>query len=335
MTVQRPVRKQIFHSGELALQIVAGRAQRLAELGGKIIRDFMPQQHRDFYAQLPFIVVAIVDDRHDVWPTLWAGNPGFISSPDETTLQIDHTLLVDDPASRGVAAGAAIGLLGIELHTRRRNRMNGMIMHCENGQMQIHVDQAYGNCPRFIQKRDWHFAPHGDGNMKADATKIPAIESGQLSPRARAMIAQADTFFVGSYADQDDLRQVDVSHRGGRPGFVHIGADDVLTIPDFSGNFYFNTLGNFVVNPRAGLLFVDFESGDMLHLAGTARLVTDSTQIPPYDGAERFWTFQPERVVLRKGACPLRWQMQADGFSPATLKTGLWPDLEHRIERKM
>src|SRR3546814_14766932 len=63
----------------------------------------------------------------------------------------------------------------------------------------------------------------------------------------------------------------DVSHRGGRPGFVRVTEDDgrsVLTIPDFSGNQFFNTLGNIAINPRAGLLFVDFATGDLLTLTG-------------------------------------------------------------------
>ncbi|MGO7969101.1 flavin-nucleotide-binding protein, partial [Rhizobium ruizarguesonis] len=70
-----------------------------------------------------------------------------------------------------------------------------------------------------------------------------------LDDRARQMVEGADTFLVASYVDRDNgERQVDVSHRGGNAGFVHIGADGVLTIPDFPGNRFFNTLGNFLVN---------------------------------------------------------------------------------------
>ena len=60
----------------------------------------------------------------------------------------------------------------------------------------------------------------------------------------------------------------DISHRGGRPGFVRVDGD-VLTIPDFRGNRYFNTLGNLIAEPRASLLFVDFETGDLLQLQGS------------------------------------------------------------------
>lgn len=62
---------------------------------------------------------------------------------------------------------------------------------------------------------------------------------------------------------------MDVSHRGGPSGFVQVDGD-VLTVPDYPGNRYFNTFGNFLENPRAGLLFINFENGDLLHLTGEA-----------------------------------------------------------------
>ena len=42
---------------------------------------------------------------------------------------------------------------------------------------------------------------------------------------------------------------MDISHRGGRPGFVRVDGD-VLTIPDFRGNRYFNTLSNLLLEQR-------------------------------------------------------------------------------------
>ncbi|WP_239502378.1 pyridoxamine 5'-phosphate oxidase family protein, partial [Stenotrophomonas maltophilia] len=77
-----------------------------------------------------------------------------------------------------------------------------------------------------------------------------------LGGAAREMVAGADTLFVASSsgADIDAGGGVDISHRGGRPGFVHVDGER-LTIPDFSGNRYFNTLGNLLVEPRAALLF--------------------------------------------------------------------------------
>jgi predicted pyridoxine 5'-phosphate oxidase superfamily flavin-nucleotide-binding protein len=161
-----------------------------------------------------------------------------------------------------------------------------------------------------------------DPALTADAA---ATELDRLDDKAHAMIAGADTFFVASSVDDvAGGRAVDVSHRGGRPGFVRIGADGVLTIPDFSGNRFFNTLGNLVANPRAGLLFVDFETGDLLQLTGDAEVLLASLETASFQGAERLWRFAPRRILHRPGALPLRWTFQQDGWSPQSLRTGTW-----------
>ncbi len=309
----------LFHKGEIAMQRSVGMAERMEHIGAKVIRDFMPDQHRDFYARLPFIVVATVDDTGDVWPTMLVGQPGFISSPTPTSLTINAQPQPADPAAIGAQSGAAIGMLGIELHTRRRNRMNGEIKSAANGSLEVEVGHAFGNCPQYIQLRDFAFSHDADQPSSASVE-----ESRELTEDARAIISAADTFFVASYVDRDGKRQVDASHRGGNSGFVRIDDGGLLTVPDFSGNFHFNTLGNFVLNPSAGLLFVDFETGDILQLTGTARVITDSHDIADFEGAERIWKFRPSRVVLRRGASALRWKMRENPFSAKTLRTGSW-----------
>lgn len=310
-----PPRTGVFHEGEVALQRSLGVDARMAEIGSRVIRDHMPDQHREFYARLPFIVAASVDRAGEVWPTMLAGAPGFIQSPTPTLLKIAAAPHPGDPAQEGLRAGGAAGLLGIELHTRRRNRANGFVCRAGRDGLAIAVQQSFGNCPQFIRLRDYAFAR--DPQLPPPGEPVM---SDALTPAARAIIAAADTFFVASYA----AGAVDVSHRGGRPGFVRMEADGLLTIPDFAGNFFFNTLGNLIVNPRAGLLFVDFASGDLLQLAGRAEVIADSPEIAGFAGAERLWTFRPNQVVLRRGASPLRWSAVAGGVSSRTLGTGSW-----------
>jgi predicted pyridoxine 5'-phosphate oxidase superfamily flavin-nucleotide-binding protein len=291
----------------------------MAEVGSRVVRDYMPEQHREFYARLPFIIAASVDGAGEVWPTLLAGEPGFIQSPSPNVLTIAAAPSPGDPARDGLRSGGSVGLLGIELHTRRRNRVNGLACRAGRDGLAIAVEQSFGNCPQFIRLRDYAFAR--DPHLPAAGAPLVA---DSLTQKARGMIAAADTFFVGSYAGN----AVDVSHRGGRPGFVRVGADGLLTIPDFAGNFFFNTLGNFVVNPRGGLLFVDFASGDLLQIAGRAAIVTDSPDIATFEGAERLWTFRPTKVVMRPGGSPLRWAEAPDGIAARTLRTGTWAEAE-------
>ena len=160
---------------------------------------------------------------------------------------------------------------------------------------------------------------------------VPPRETDRLDLQAQRIIRRADTFFVASYADTPHGRQVDVSHRGGNSGFVRVGADGALTIPDFSGNRFFNTLGNLAINPKAGLLFVDFTNGDLLQLSGDAELLPDSAGIADFEGAEHLWRFKPRRVVHRPDAVPLRWDFMEGGWSPSTLMTGDWVEAARRL----
>lgn len=309
-----------WHEGERAMQRRAGSAGKLATRGHLLLRDHLIDQHRQFYPLLPFIVAGAVDREGDAWATIVAGKPGFLQSPDPHRLSIAAARDPLDPADGGMNDGDAVGLLGIELHTRRRNRLNGLVRRTGAQAFDVEVQQSFGNCPQYIQLRDFALVR----DPAARSGRAPR-ELDRLDDRTRAMIAGADTFFVASYVDDADRgRAVDVSHRGGRPGFVRIGADGVLTIPDFSGNRFFNTLGNLIANPKAGLLFVDFETGDELQLTGDAEVILDSPEIAAVQGAERLWRFAPRRILYRPDALPLRWSFQPNGWSPQSLRTGTW-----------
>ncbi len=316
----------VWHDGEKAIQQRIGVAERMEVVGRRVIRDCMPDQHREFFAQVPFIVLGSVDRQGDAWATFLAGRPGFIASPTPTSLDIAVRCDPNDPASQGIGAGNAIGLLGIELHTRRRNRVNGILRSVDENRLQFEVDQSFGNCPQYIQLRDYTFA------REPGATFVgPVEESAALDAEARVMIAAADTFFVASYAEREDRRQVDVSHRGGKAGFVRVAEDGTLTIPDFAGNLFFATLGNILANGKVGLVFFDFETGDLLQLTGDAEVILDSPEVAAFQGAERLWSFRARRVIRRPGALALRWTFEQDGWSPNSLMTGDWAEAAERI----
>lgn len=310
--------RQPWHDGERLLQASAGMAERMAQIGPKVIRDYMPDQHRDFFAQLPFVVMGAVDEQGDPWAGVLEGVPGFAMSPDPRSLRVSAMPDADDPLRAGLGPDKSIGLLGIELHTRRRNRMNGRVAAATDKGFDVAVAQSFGNCPQYIQSREFHFS-------RSPSLRFPSAphERAGLDDAARALITSSDTFFVASYVDTDESgRTVDVSHRGGKRGFVRVDGD-VLTIPDFSGNRFFNTLGNLAANPRAGLVFIDFERGDVLQVSGQAEVLLDSPEARTFEGAERLWRVYVRRVVRRPGALALRWKF--DAYSPTSLATGQWP----------
>ncbi|MBV4461156.1 pyridoxamine 5'-phosphate oxidase family protein [Pseudomonas sp. COR58] len=310
-----------WHAGERQLQTHVGVAERMEAFGRKVIRTWMPDQHREFYRQLPFMLYGAVDGEGRPWASVLEGEPGFARSPDPEHLHFLSLPAADDPAA--LQDGAAIGLLGIELHTRRRNRLNGRIGALGADGFEVTVEQSFGNCPQYIQLRQFQRVPLTD-----PATR-PATHLDALDDDARALIEGADTFFVASYVEADGQRSVDVSHRGGQAGFVRVQGNR-LTIPDFAGNLHFNTLGNLLLNPRAGLLFIDFSTGDLLQLSGRTEVILDDPQIAAFQGAERLWTFEVEKLVRRPAALALRWRFE--GMSPTSLLTGNWPQAEARLQ---
>lgn len=319
------VKPSPWHPGEQRMHQRVGIAERMEVFGRKVVRDSLPDQHREFYRQLPFILLGTVDAAGNAWASLLQGLPGFVHSPDPRSLQLDRRPEADDPAALNLQDGAAAGLLGIELHTRRRNRVNGRVHGTAVG-FRVAVEHAFGNCPQYIQLRDFNFVRDPLAPPLSGADLLDGLD-----PMARTMIRNADTCFVASYVDQDGLstqRQVDVSHRGGKAGFIRVEGD-CLTIPDFPGNQHFNTLGNLLLNPRAGLLFIDFDTGDLLHLSGTTEIVFEGPEVAAFQGAERLWRMRVTHLVRRRGALAMRGSFR--GFSPNSLVTGSWEPTASRL----
>jgi predicted pyridoxine 5'-phosphate oxidase superfamily flavin-nucleotide-binding protein len=297
-----------FHRDELAAQALAGQSAR-----GAPIRPFMPDQHRTFFSLLPYLFLATADDHG--WPvaSVLAGAPGFVRSPDPVTLRIDGIPGADDPAAPGLATGREVGLLGLDLTNRRRNRANGQLAEVDDVGLTVRVNQSFGNCAQYIQTR----------RPTAVVRTLQPVEAFDgLDDGARAAVTAADTFFVASRSKPEvgSGGGLDMSHRGGRPGFVGVHGN-TLAIPDFRGNRFFNTLGNLLGDPRAGLLFVDFASGDLLQLQGRAEIDWSTGNAGP-DGAERLWRVRVERGWRRRGAFPFAWTF--GDYAPTTLKTGVW-----------
>ncbi|WP_420565858.1 pyridoxamine 5'-phosphate oxidase family protein [Thalassobaculum sp.] len=301
-----------FHAGELAMQERAGVRDRMGAVGAHNIRRFMPDQHRQFFTELDLLFVGAVDAEGRPWATVLAGDQGFIASPSRTRLIVGLLPEPDDPALSGLHDGAPVGLLGLMPQNRRRNRANGRIAALGLGGFTVDVLESFGNCPQYIRTRT---------REPAAISNRPTAEiSDGISDEVRGRIERSDTFFIATNAPEG----VDVSHRGGRPGFVTVGEDGALLWPDFSGNNFFNTLGNLAVDPRAGLLFADFESGDLLQLAGSAESLWDGPELAAFRGAERLVRFAPTTVVLRRGVLPIRFAPLEP--SPVLVATGTWDE---------
>ena len=309
-----------FHQGELAMQELAGARLRMAEIGPRVIRDHMPDQHRQFFTQLPFLIAGSLDVQGQPWASVLVGTPGFVTSPDPRQLRIDVQPLPHDPLRSGLAVGSPIGLLGIEPHTRRRNRVNGHVAALDANGFRVNVDQSFGNCPKYIQAREAEFV--GTSTTVSEPHRMDTLDE-----KAQALIARSDTFFIATAhpaasRSGASANGVDVSHRGGKPGFVRVDGGSRLTVPDFIGNFFFNTLGNLAVNPRCGLLFIDFERGDLVYVAARGEIVTEGPELASFQGAQRLMRLDVVSGLRIEGVLPLRWT--GGEPSPVLAATGNW-----------
>ncbi|PKH88560.1 pyridoxamine 5'-phosphate oxidase family protein [Colwellia sp. Bg11-28] len=262
-----------WHQGELAVQQRAGTDERMAEIGPKFIREFMPQQHRDFFQSLSMIFVGYTGHCSNAYASVLFGAPGFIQSPTETELVMNTQSTIGDFIIEDLREGDHIGLVGIEFDTKRRNRINGIITDINQKNIKVKVLQSYGNCPKYIQPKE--FAPN------RSYSEFTTVSLDQLSQKYREIISSADTFFIASSFDDGQKfrnRGVDVSHRGGEVGFVSINAAGQLLVDDYVGNGFFNTLGNLLENPIASLLFCDWQTGHVLKIAVSSEILWHDEQ---------------------------------------------------------
>lgn len=310
-----------FHAGERSIQARYGLEEKMQDFGSRVIRDHLISQHQQFYQQLPFLFVGTVDGKDRPWASMLTGRPGFIQVPDDTTLKIRALPLPGDPLNRTLAAGIDIGLLGMMFNTRRRNRLNGRISTVINGEFDVDVLQSFGNCPKYIQQRDFRFI--GDTNP-AETEQNP-VTGNDFSSRERELITRSDTLFIASQFSEDKNNRshgVDVSHRGGMPGFVRVEDENTLLIPDFSGNNHFNTLGNLLLNPKAGLLFIDFERGNLLYATGKTDIIFSGEEVQGFSGAERVIRFTLDEYIFTSQVLPIQWQFKE--YSKFLTRTGSW-----------
>lgn len=293
-----------FHEGELQVQERAGELEE-GRRNGRVLADSIMAGALKFIARQPMVVLGSVDDEERPWASAWLAPAGFVTAPDERRVEFDLSLAGvndHDPFWENIKHNPRIGTLFLELATRRRLRINGTITRRTSDRLTLDVAECFPNCPKYIQRREVRF----ETAQETAAPRRSMVEGASLGADQSTLISASDTFFVASMHPQ---RGVDVSHRGGPPGFVEVVDQRTLRIPDYVGNSMFNTLGNFAVNPRAGLVFLDFERNRALQLTGRVEILWDQEDAIGRTGeTKRFWTFQIDCWRESQTRDGLRWE---------------------------
>ncbi|MEU9231542.1 pyridoxamine 5'-phosphate oxidase family protein [Streptomyces subrutilus] len=284
-----------YHWGALAVQERVG-VRDAAEHVGRSIGTGIRDVAAAFLGLQPHLVVGAADGAGRMWASLLTGAPGFVRATGAHRITVAGGLPQGDPLERALATGGTrVGTIALDPRTRRRMRLNGTLEVTGRG-FAVHAEQVFSNCPKYLQKRQpLDLAAEGAGVVR---------RGDALSPDQERAVRAADTFFVATTAEADG---VDASHRGGLPGFVEVASPAELSWPDYAGNGMFLTLGNLTADPRAGLLFPDWEGGGLLQLSGRAE--------PEFGaGGERRVRFRVESVVESAHPGRLRWS--APEYSP-------------------
>lgn len=301
---------EAFHAGEVAVQQRAGEAA-IAERNISVLSDTVIGGARPFIAKQFMVALASVDRDGHVWSSLLFGKPGFVHT--ETGRDIDIAVPDKerdgaDPLWDNIKGNPDLGMLFIEIASRRRYRVNGTVTRLDAAGAGVTIREAYPNCPKYIQRR--HLRQLGEA-----VVPVQTAQGTVLRGAVADIVQRADTIFVASRHAQNGA---DASHRGGTPGFVHLVDETTLRIPDYDGNSLFNTLGNIEADPHAGLCIPDFANGQLLQLTGTASIEWDQDD-PAHltGGTGRFWTFRVTRWIVRDTPQRLDWEyLDASPFNP-------------------
>ncbi|MGD1171384.1 pyridoxamine 5'-phosphate oxidase family protein [Mycobacterium seoulense] len=260
-----------FHEGETATQRRAGVEAEARRLEGMLDASGLSPGAERFLASQRFAALTGRDHDGLLWISPLAAPPGFLRGRSDV-LHVSALPREGDPL-HDLPSGQQVGLIAVDFATRRRLRVNGEFLGADRGGMTVRVEQSYGNCPKYIHRHTVDVA-----GLAAPASRR---RTTLLTPADEALIAASDTFFLGT---SHPTRGSDASHRGGPPGFVRVDSPKLLWWPDFPGNNMFNSYGNLAVDDEAALLFLDFDTGDALHVTGRARVRWTAPGAPGDDG---------------------------------------------------
>jgi hypothetical protein len=300
-----------FHEGEIAVQKRAGERDiarhRTSIFSPHIVPGALP-----FLARQRFIALSTTGDDRHLWTSGWCGHAGFVASETGERVRIDRARAMISPADPilpRLAVSRDIGMVAIEMTTRRRLRVNGIVERITADEIVVRVRESVPNCPKYIQRRDVH-------DVTATSAAAPLASGYTIDADLRALLERTDTAFVGSLHPS---RGVDASHRGGAPGFIQVLDATTMRLPDYAGNSMFLTLGNFEVDSRASLAAIDFERKRVASFSGAARLCFDGERTDhPTGSTGRYWELTVREWVQFDLPATMRWTLlEMSPFNPS------------------
>lgn len=230
----------VFHPGEIAVQHLAGTRGAAEELGQVLAKELPVDKGniRQLLFSMRLLFVASVTPQKRVWVSPIFGPEGFVRAPSAKNLEVDIASNLhpgDVLWSIAKNANTALGVLALNFERRVRWRTNGVLargLGTSAEVLEMAVKEAFPNCPKYIARRV--VDPVSSGlpplsTVPEEALDISYAERAHLTDDDSALIQAADTFFLGTFAEDAGA---DVSHRGGRPGFVRVRSSTEIEFSD-------------------------------------------------------------------------------------------------------
>ena len=340
------------HKGEISIQKKRHTPDELASQISNYIAPDMPQQHAEFFANLPYLPIGTTDTQGRPWASLLVTPSTGMHVLPQNEMRVSAHISPGDPFLRAVTQTHSttpeyqllFAGVGVDFANRRRNKIAGNIVQADtdtSGKLHLRLksNQHLGNCPKYITVRT--LVPH---------TRKPQMVFDHfdyldkpLSQECKDVINQASTLFLATKHQPEENAAIDdadmgFNHRGGAPGFVRVyeepqnpgdkpphsnseanSADTPITtylvLPDYSGNRFYQSLGNIQSDEQVGLAFPDFATGNMLHITGKAENLFDEEAEAIMPRMSLVTRIQVTGAVLIKEALNLRMTSDEE-FSP-------------------
>lgn len=284
--------ENVFHDGQLVVQRIAGE-EEIAIQRIPMVLDTLHTRSIPFIENQVLAFPGSEDTNGHIWLSLIVGERGFIRIPSIKEITFDLSKIVsnqEDIFFENIKSKPTVGLLFHEAQRRARYRAWGMA-HINGDTLSFDIRMGYPSCPKHIQREIIE--------LDNDSKVAPAsYQKGTLLGEfEKTWISGAHTFFIATQSKKGDIES---SHKGGDPGFIEIQENGILRVPDYLGNSMFSTLGNMYQNPKAALLFIDYNKGETLQLSGNAALQFDQNSADDLyksGNTGRFWTFEIKKWI--------------------------------------
>ncbi|MEX0732193.1 MAG: 2Fe-2S iron-sulfur cluster-binding protein [Aquisalimonadaceae bacterium] len=317
------------------LQLRVGARSQIESSGAHAIRTAIdPDTELLLLRQTVVFITALDADGYPRCMQL-TGKPGFLCSNSSDGVAIDWAMTDTTVDQLQLQTGTPLALLFLDSPSGTVVRFNGWATDASTKRAELRITQLFSKAARYAHRRD--------NRQTRPATQPPVRDDAQsaLTPSMIAFLETVDTLIVASRhpePEKKDTHGLDLSHRGGLPGFALATTLSTITWPEFEGSNYFSTLGNLMLDPRCALLALSADGARALHIRGKAEILWNNGELETRTGTGRGVQLRVDQATFT--ANPFGAERTLLHYAPAlarltTRPVAAPPEREVRVTKKV